>query len=161
MSGGRHADWLARYHDGELGLLSRWRARRRIEGDADARAAQQDLERLGSLLREIDTSEDAPDLWPAIRTALTAAPAPSPARHARRPRFELRWIGAGLAAAAAGIALAIGLSSEDASAQGAIRWLDGRGRPLMVLQDDAEATVIWVPEAASEGGAAEGFRVAV
>jgi hypothetical protein len=166
VSGDRRDDWVARYHDGELGALGRWRARRRLERDAAARAEGARLDALGGMLRALDGADEAPDLWPSIRAALDAAPAAEASdgglaswRH--WSRFELRWLGAGLAAAAAGVALAIGLSSGDASEAGAIRWLDARGRPLLVLQDDAEATIIWVPEASIDAGSAEGLRVAV
>jgi hypothetical protein len=166
VSGDQRDDWVARYRDGELGALGHWRARRRLNRDAAARAEQARLDALGGMLRELDGAGATPDLWPSIRAALDAAPAsPAPdgglASRLAWPGFHLRWIGAGLAAAAAGVALAIGLSSGDASEPGAIRWLDARGRPLLVLQDDAEATIIWVPEPSLDEGSAEGLRVAV
>jgi hypothetical protein len=159
-------DWIARYRDGELGLLGRWRARRRLARDAAARAERDRLEALGGWLRQLDGASAPPDLWPGIRAALDAAAAARPAASpAWRPRAELRWLdlrwlGGGLAAAAA-VAVAIVWGGGQAPEKGAIRWLDGRGRPLMVLQDDADATIIWVPDAPGDAGSAEGRRVAV
>jgi negative regulator of sigma E activity len=167
VSRAQRDDWITRYHDGELGRLGRWRARRRLARDAAARAEKQRLEALGGWLRQHDGTSATPDLWPGIRAALDAAPAARPAAvpSAWRPRpdlrwLDLRWVGGGLAAAAA-VALAIVWTGGNAPEKGAIRWLDARGRPLMVLQDDADATIIWVPEAPSDAGSAEGRRVAV
>ena len=54
------------------------------------------------------------------------------------------WVGVGVAAAA--LALAIGVEWGDAPVPGSVRWIDSRGTPLMVLQDDSKATIIWVIE---------------
>ena len=48
--------------------------------------------------------------------------------------------------AATALALAIGLEWGDPSVSGSVRWIDSRGKPLMVLQDDRKATIIWVIE---------------
>jgi anti-sigma factor RsiW len=161
-------EWIERYHDGELRGLARLRARRRLARDPEARRELERLQAVGSWLRAVDEQAPTPDLWPGIREALvgTAVAAPTVGRTSRPwqgLRFDLRWVGAGLAAAAAVFVawLAIGPSSSHAPQRGAIRWLDPRGHPMMVLQDDGEATIIWVPETVEEGVSGEGGRVVV
>ena len=76
---------LEAYHDGELGWLGRWRARRLLARDADARAILASLETVG--------------------------------------------------------------------------WLDSRGNPVVVLQDDRDATIIWLLEAPAEVSGRRGRAV--
>ena len=107
---------------------------------------------LGDLLRahtdalDRDPAFATPDLWADIRRGLPASPAAGAAAAAPvTVRFGLpSWVGAGLAAAATALVLAWGLAGGDASDPRSLRWLDARGHPTMVLQDDAEATIIWV-----------------
>ena len=70
-----------------------------------------------------------------------------------------RWIGAGLATAAAALALVIGLQLVPPSGSGAVRWLDSRGNPVVVLQDDHDATIIWLLEAPAEVSGRTGSAV--
>jgi hypothetical protein len=114
---------------------------------------------VGGLLREQAAETPEPDLWPALRDRL---PRPTPAA-TPRPWGGLRpaaaWAGAGAAAVAAAVALAIGLSWGDAGpGPASLRWLDTKGKPAMVLQDDREATIIWVLEGAGEQSARRGRR---
>lgn len=144
---------LESYRDGELGWLARWRVRRWLSRDAQARRELASLDALGELLREVDAEAPAPDLWPALRVRLAAADVeaarPAPARSWRLGAAYL--VAGGLAVSAA--ALALLLSAEDPAPSsrwpGAVRWLDARGNPMMVLRDDAVATIIWVPEQSS------------
>lgn len=136
--------WL----DGELGPWARRRAARRAARDPEARAEAAFWREVRGLLREEAAETPAPDLWPALRARLPAAPA----REARRPRAA--WLGAAAAAAAAAVALAVGLSGGDAApGPASLRWLDTEGKPAMVLQDDREATIIWLLEGPAEQGA--------
>ncbi len=149
------------YHDGELSLLARWRVRRRLARDPAARRELESLASLGTLLREADAEAETPDLWEGIRERLPALDA-ARASHGGRAESERasaaswlgdwlpapRWVGAAAAAAVLALALFVGLDTETDSDQTAVRWLDSGGRPLMVLQDDDEATIIWVPEGA-------------
>jgi anti-sigma factor RsiW len=149
----RISERLQAYYDGELRGLARWRVERRLARDPDARRELLALEETGRFLREVEAEAGEPDLWEAIRLRL-------PALDARRaeveeapaaPRARLwalsPWVGVGVAAAA--LALAIGVEWGDSSVPGSVRWIDSRGAPLMVLQDDSKATIIWVLEGES------------
>ena len=149
-AGDRISEQLQAYYDGEIHGLARWRFERRLARDLAARQQLSALEETGRLLREVEAESAAPDLWEAIRLRL-------PALDARRAELEEAaggarsrlwalspWVGVGVAAAA--LALAIGVEWGDASLPGSVRWIDSRGKPLMVLQDDSQATIIWVIE---------------
>ncbi len=144
---------LQAYYDGELGGLARWRMERRLARDPVTRREFMALEETGRLLREADAEAAGPDLWEAIRLRLPALDAER--LEAEEEPRELRsrlwalspWVGVGVAAAA--VALAIGVEWGDASVPGSVRWIDSRGKPLMVLQDDSRATIIWVIEGES------------
>jgi hypothetical protein len=150
---------LEAYHDGELGWLDRWRARRLLSRDADARAILASLETVGGLLREIEAEASAPDLWEAVRLRLPALDARRSGAAAAEASSLPRWIGAGLATAAAALALVIGLQLVPPSGSGAVRWLDSRGSPVVVLQDDRDATIIWLLEAPAEVSGRRGRAV--
>jgi anti-sigma factor RsiW len=141
---------LQAYYDGELRGLARWRFERRLARDPAARQELLALEETGRLLREAAAEASAPDRWEAIRLRLPALDAQraeveeAPAAPRSRLWALSPWVGVGVAAAA--LALAIGVEWGDASASGSVRWIDSRGKPLMVLQDDSKATIIWVIE---------------
>ena len=141
---------LHAYHDGELRGLARWRFERRLGRDPAMRRELAALEETGRLLREVEAEAATPDLWEAIRLRLPALDAQRAevGESLAAPRSRLwalsPWVGVGVAAAA--LALAIGIEWGDASAAGSVRWIDSRGSPLMVLQDDSKATIIWVIE---------------
>jgi len=142
---------LEAYHDGELGWLGRWRARRLLSRDADARATLASLETVGGLLREIEAEASAPDLWDTVRLRLPALDVRRAEAGAADASSLPRWIGAGLATVAAALAMVIGLQLVPPSGSGgAVRWLDSRGSPVVVLQDDRDATIIWLLEAPAE-----------
>ena len=141
---------LAAYHDGELSWLGRWRARRLLARDPEARAELAGLESLGGLMREIETEAPAPDLWDAVRLRLPALDARRGEAAAAPPGGAARWVGAGLATVAAALALVIGIELSAVGGSGSVRWLDSRGNPVVVLQDDREATIIWLLEGSTE-----------
>lgn len=154
MAKERVAALMQAYHDGELSILGRWRAERRIARDPEARRELQNLATLTELFREVDAEGPAPDLWerigPGLRERGGRRDVEDRSFGRARAVFAPGWLGAGVAVAAAALALAIGLGTGDASERGAIRWLDSRGLPMMVLQDDGEATIIWAPEGPGE-----------
>jgi anti-sigma factor RsiW len=141
---------LQAYYDGELRGLARWRFERRLERDPALQGELFALEETGRLLRLVDSEAAAPDLWGAIRLRLPALEVQRAelGEAAAAPRFRLRtlspWVG--VAAATAALALAIAVEWGDPSVPGSVRWIDSRGKPLMVLQDDRKATIIWVIE---------------
>ena len=67
-------------------------------------------------------------------------------------------------AATAALALALFLGiMEDAAppAPGIIRWLDTGGRSVMVLEDQGDATIVWLLDALEDGVSEGGSREAV
>ena len=63
-------------------------------------------------------------------------------------------------AAAALLAVYVGWFGSPAPQAGVVRWMDSEGRPVMVLEADAEAdvTIIWLLEGAVDGAARGGSR---
>lgn len=158
----RRIEWLHAYHDGELGPVGRWRMRRLLARDRAAREELAGFGVLGDLLRESEASAETPDLWPGIVTQLPHRGAVRGAAHrgaAEEAKLgaELqaapwlrRWAPAGLAAAALATVLAVGLVEDDASDARSLRWLDAGSRSVSVLQDDREATIIWITDSPGE-----------
>jgi anti-sigma factor RsiW len=162
---------LYAYHDGELSALRRWRVRRRLSRDPDARRELEWLAESRALIQEHAAEASAPDLWDAIRAGLpagspgaAASSSPSTAPVSVVSEGIASWLGAwwrwlapALAAAAAAVALTFGLQGGDAPDGRSVRWLDPGGRAAMVLQDDREATIIWVLDAPNQvSGRADG-----
>jgi anti-sigma factor RsiW len=146
---------LEAYRDGELSGFARWRVERRLRRDPAARRALAELEALGAFLREADAAAPAGDLWESIRMRLPAADARLAEAEAARSaapswRRPAGYLALGAAAAGA-VALALVVSLDPPPApsgapSGSVRWIDARGHPMMVLRDDAGATIIWVAE---------------
>ncbi|HVH06482.1 MAG TPA: hypothetical protein VNE71_10840 [Myxococcota bacterium] len=149
---------LEAYRDGELSFFARRRVERALRGDPALRRRLESLEAVGTLLREVDAAAPAPDLWAGIRLRLVqedarreAAPEEAAASWLRAWRRPIGMAALG-ALAAGSVALALFLAPEAASPPsvrpspvGSVRWIDARGNPMMVLRDDREATIIWVP----------------
>jgi len=142
----QHMHELHAFRDGELSAFRRWRVARRLARDPRARHELAALGELGALLREQAESVGEPDLWEGIRARLPTAVRPEPLAgplRERAPRAPI-WAGAALATAVVAFVMATGMLSGDAPNVASVRWLDGRGKPVMVLRDDPEATIIWV-----------------
>jgi anti-sigma factor RsiW len=138
---------LHAYRDGELSAWRRWRVARRVARDARARRELAAVDALGGLLREQASRAGEPDLWEAVRARLATAPWPAPllVEDAAPARGAWPgWVGAALAAASVALLMAGGQLAGDAAPVGSLRWLDSKGKPVMVLQDDRDATIIWV-----------------
>jgi anti-sigma-K factor RskA len=149
----RQRSLLEAYRDGELSWLGRRRVQRWLRRDPHAQRELESLETLGALLRDADAEAPAPDLWPAIRLRLAEADlrAEAPVR-ARFWRSAAGYLTLGaVAASAAGLALLLAGEEPRSAAgpPGAVRWIDSRGHPMLVLRDDPGATIIWVPEQSS------------
>lgn len=153
---------LHAYHDGELGRLARWLFERRLARSAELRTELQALEALGHWARELDeTSGATADLWDAIALRL-------PAEDARRREgagdalsapARASWVrpfAAVATAVAILIAVAIGVLSRDTAPVGVVRWMDTGTRSVMVLQEDADTTIIWVLDDAVPGDVSMG-----
>ena len=160
MSEDRRQLELQAYHDGELRGLRRFLVARRVARDPEARRELEELGALGTVLRDAQAGDAGagPDLWEAIRAELPTAP--SPLRDTlpkAEPRVVPSWrrparmgglggaVGAGLVAVLLAL-LWVGGDPGDAATGGSVRWLDAGTTPTMVLQDDREATIIWLLE---------------
>jgi anti-sigma factor RsiW len=146
---------LHAYRDGELSPWRRFWVGRRVGRDPRARRELASLDTLGALLREQAEGVPAPDLWSGIQARLPYAERPAPLREPFRPPAPRApvWAGAALASAVVALVVATGVLSGDAPVVASVRWLDAKGKPVMVLRDDLEATIIWViqkPKQATE-----------
>ncbi len=156
---------LHAYFDGELAGLARWRFERRLRRDASLRRELAGLARVRQLVRAAEAPVPEPDLWDAIALRLPAADA-SRREAAERPRAGvlaplLRPAGAVAAAALLVLAVAIGFWNGDTAPRSVVHWVDAGGRSVMLLEDDADMTVIWVLDGGSEGARRGGSRASV
>jgi anti-sigma-K factor RskA len=149
---------LEAFRDGELPFFARRRVARRLRSDPALRRRLEALESLGALVREVDEAGPTPDLWAGIRLRLVQ----EDALRERAAEDDGGWLRAwrrpiGIAAlgavAAGSVALALLMPPEAAvppgvvaRPAGSVRWIDSRGNPMMVLRDDREATIIWIPD---------------
>ena len=157
----RERQELHAYQDGELPLWRRWRISRRLARDRAAQRELASIAELGALLREQAAAEPGPlpDLWEGVRAQLATASRPTgvdvdDSLPARTP-WVPAWLGAGLAAASVAAVMASGVLASDAAPVESVRWLDSKGKPVMVIQDDHDATIIWVlqkPKQTTGGG---------
>jgi anti-sigma factor RsiW len=152
---------LHAYHDGELSGFARRRFARRLRRTPRLRRELDSLAGLGERLREVDAQGAAPDLWEQIALRLPAIDArKSPGAPTKAARARSSWLvrpAGALAAAAAAAALAVALLWPDAPESGqVVRWIDGGGRSVMVLDDDPDTTIIWVLDAPAEGASRGG-----
>ena len=154
---------LHAYHDGELGGLARWRFEWRLRRSPQLRRDLAALARVGELVCESEARASEPDLWDRIEQRLPALDArrAEAAQSARAvPAWWLRPVGAVALAAVALLAVYVGWFGSPAPQAGVVRWMDSEGRPVMVLESDAEAgvTIIWLLEDVAEGAARGGSR---
>jgi anti-sigma factor RsiW len=149
---------LERFRDGELSFWARRRVERALRRDPALRRQLAALDSIGTLLREADAELETPDLWAGIRLRLVQEDARREAAAGESPSWLEAWrrpirVAALGAVAAGSIALALLLTPEATTPPsvrpappGSVRWIDARGNPMMVLRDDREATIIWVPD---------------
>jgi anti-sigma factor RsiW len=151
--------------DGELPFWKRAFAARRLARDAAAQRELAGISELGALLREQAAALPIPDLWDGIRAQLPTAARPAPldaddTRPAAVPWLP-GWLGAAIATASVVAVMASGVLTGDAAPVGSLRWLDSKGKPVMVLQDDHVATIIWVLSKPKRSGGGGGKRDAM
>ena len=112
---------------------------------------------------ESEARASEPDLWDRIEQRLPALDARR-AEAAQPTRAALAWwlrpVGAAAVVAVALLAVYAGWFGSPAPQVGVVRWMDSEGRPVMVLEADAEAdvTIIWLLEDVAEGAARGGSR---
>jgi anti-sigma factor RsiW len=160
----KHERELNAYRDAELRGLRRWWFERRLARSPELRAELAALQRLARCVQEFDSRSTDFDVWDRIALRLPALDA----ERADAPRASgLDWLASWsrpLAAVAVSAALAsalfLGIMRDGApSTPGIIHWLDTGGRGVMVLEDQGDATIVWLLDApddeASEGGSRE------
>jgi anti-sigma factor RsiW len=171
---------LNAYHDGELSGLRRWIFERRLARSPQLRAELEALKRVARWVQQLDAEPPRVDLWQNIAPRLSAVDAQSgkqrreraePRKRRAAPRGwrEMDWLVAysrPIAAVAVSAALALALFlgiMEDAAPPipGMIRWLDTGGRSVMVLEDQGDATIVWLLDVPEEGAPKGGSREAV
>ena len=154
---------LHAYHDGELRGLARWRFKRRLARSPALQKELRGLAELGLLLRERAAEAPEPELWDRIALRLPAedarreAEASEPA--AARSFGWLRPLGAAAALAVAALAAQQWLTAPALPQAGVVRWMDSRGRSVMVLEEDAQqekVTIIWLLDGGPATGATGG-----
>jgi len=158
---------LHAYHDGELRGLARWRFERRLARSPALQRELRGLSELGLLLRERAAAATGPELWDRIALRLPAEDARRRAAAAERgtPR-RLGWLPPLGAAAAALVVAAVvvqqWLTAPALEQAGVVRWMDSRGRSVMVLEEDEqnEVTIIWLLDGGPDVGAVGGGRAA-
>jgi anti-sigma factor RsiW len=164
---GRDQRDLNAYHDGELSGLRRWIFERRLSRSPSLRAELEELKRLARWVQGLGPQPPSVDVWEDVALRLPAIDAQSAEQRQRRAeqrqkRAERRgmdWLAAysrPLAAAGVTAALALALFlgiMEDAAppTSGIIRWLDTGGRSVMVLEDQGDATIVWLLDALDDG----------
>ena len=151
---------LYAYHDGELHGLARWRFERRLRRSPELQRELEGLAGLGNLVRAAEEEAVGPELWDRIAQRLPAVDARR-AESGAEAAGSWGWLRpAGALAAAAVVAVAVYLGSFQAVPPpgGSVLWLDSGGRPVMVLEAEAEsqATIIWMLDDAVEGAARGG-----
>jgi hypothetical protein len=154
---------LHAYHDGELRGFARWRFERRLSRSPELQRELRSLASLGDRLRALEAEAPGPQLWERIAGRLPAADARREAEAAGRegrPAHGFGWLRP-LGAAAAALVVAVVVMQQWPAAPpleraGVVRWMDSRGRSVMVLEDDAgsDVTIIWL----LDGGPAVGMR---
>jgi len=157
---------LHAYHDGELRGLGRWRFERRLSRVPELRAELEALKQLAALTRECEAERPTADLWDPIALrlpAIDAQRAESPRRFGRGfAAVSARPLTALAVSGALALALFLGIIWDgSAPVPGAISWLDTGGRSVMVLEDQGNATIVWLLDPPSEGASVRGPRAAV
>ncbi len=155
---------LELHHDGELDPPGVSRLERHLGSCEACRTRLQALSWLGTELRARDSAAPGPDLWTSIAARLPGldAIAPHEAPWWRRVLLRpglLRPLGAALAFAT--IAAVLLLVHTPAPID-IVRSIDAKGRPVMVMPSEGDATIIWLiddggEEAPGSGDATTGF----
>jgi anti-sigma factor RsiW len=177
---GRDQRDLNAYHDGELSGLRRWMFERRMARSPGLRAELEALKRLSRSVQTLGLQPPNVDVWGEVSLRLPAIDSELDGQRQGRdaqqrgdvePRawFGTDWLAAysrPVTAVAAAVALALalflGIMEDSAPAtRGMIRWMDTGGRSVMVLEDQDDATIVWLLDAPEDGTSKGGSREAV
>jgi anti-sigma factor RsiW len=173
---GREQRDLNAYHDGELSGLRCWIFERRLACSPRLRAELEELKRVSQWVQELDPQSPRVNVWDDVALRLPAIDATREDQREGRDEWQeprawlgMDWLAAysrpiAAVAVAAALALALFLGiMEDAAPPmpGMIRWLDTGGRSVIVLEDQGDATIVWLLEAPEAGASEGGLREAV
>lgn len=150
---------LHAHHDGELRGFARWRFERRLARSPELQRELRSLGELAALLRERESQAPGPELWERIALRLPAADAQRAAAGAQRGLGWLPPLGAAVATLAVAAFVASQWPAPSALERaGVVRWMDSRGRSVMVLEEDEQnaTTVIWLLDGERSVGTAGG-----
>jgi anti-sigma factor RsiW len=157
---------LHAYYDGELRGFARWRFERRLARSPALQRELRGLSKLGALLREHTAEATQADLWDRIALRLPAEDARRAEADRAPARPGLSWLPP-LGAATAALVVAALVAQQwftppEPLRAGVVRWMDSRGRSVMVLEDDqqSDVTIIWLLDGGPPAGAAGGGRAA-
>ncbi len=156
---------LHAYHDGELRGFSRWRFERRLGRSPALQRELRGIAELGVLLRERGAQAPGAELWERIALRLPAADARRESELEARTRARrLGWL-APVGAAVATLVVAAVIAQQwlmpaVTERAGVVRWMDSRGRSVMVLEEDEQnaTTVIWLLDGEQSVGTEGGGR---
>jgi anti-sigma-K factor RskA len=156
---------LHAYYDGELRGVARWRFERRLARSPELQREMRQVAELGALLRERASEAPGPELWDRIALRLPAADArrAAAAQASGARRWLAWWPSLGAAAATLAVAALVAqrwLAPAAVEQAGVVRWMDSRGRSVMVLEEDqqSDVTIIWLLDGGPGVGAAGGER---
>lgn len=173
---GRDQRDLNAYHDGELSGLRRWIFERRLARSPQLRAELAELGRVSQWVQELRPQSASVDVWDDIALRLPAIDATHDEQRGGRDEWRepRAWLGmdwlaayarpitAVAVTAALALALFLGIMEDTAPPMpGMIRWLDTGGRSVMVLEDQGDATIVWLLDAPEMGNSEGGSREAV
>lgn len=140
------------YYDGELRGFRKWRFERLLGRNPGLRRELETRAQLGELLRESVPTPEGPDLWAGLAGEIARATEP-----AAVPSSWLQWLqplrlGPVLVGAVAALAFFVVPATEDpvVQVQGVVRSIVSKGRPVVVMEDSEEATIIWFLDGDSE-----------
>ena len=162
-------DWIERhldlYYDGELRGFRKWRFERLLRRNPGLRRELETRAQLGALLRESLPEPESPDLWAEIAGQIARTPQPE-VPEASWTQWLQPWplrVAPALAGAIAAVAFFVIPAGEDpmVQAQGVVRSIVSQGRPVVVLDDSEEATIIWFLDGENDASeeVSDGVRV--
>ncbi len=174
----REQKTLGAYHDGELGWWARQRFEAHLRRSPTLRRELALLQEIGAAARSAEARSRAPALWdslaPGLRSVDLQLASQSESEGRRRFRislpfafplpspFPLGWkpLGAVALAAASAVALALALRTPlpgplpaptaGVAVSGTVRFLDTGGRPVMLMQESEDVTIIWLLDVVNE-----------
>jgi anti-sigma factor RsiW len=151
------------FYDGELRGLRKWRFERLLRRNPGLQRELETRTQLSALVRDAAPEPESPDLWAGIAGQIASTEVPVESRSSWREWLQPLRLAPALVGVAAAVAIFAVPSTDDPAirAPGVVRSIVLQGRPVVVLDDSEEATIIWFLDADPEGSeeVADGVRV--